>query len=131
MATSHHGRIDVRVRPVAKMPSTVAPQVPDRAVALQRQTVQLASGNSRHAAEETYPSRAEHLHGRVAAKGDRSVARLSASVLPPGPDRAVALQRQTVQPSSGNSRDAAARAQREGIVVVGVFPDNKLPVTVQ
>src|SRR5207245_1404163 len=110
-------------RSVARLSASVLPPGPDRAVALQRQTVQKSPGNGRHAAEPA------HLHGHVAV-GVCPVAQLPETVEPPGPDRAVALQRQTVQLASGNGRHAAEPAHLLGHVLPGVCPVARLPATV-
>src|SRR5205823_1668546 len=81
-------------RAVPQLAEVVVAPGPDGAIALHRQAVLAAAGNGRDAAEPGY------LHGCAdavgGARGERAVPQLAEVVVAPGPDGAVALQRQAV-----------------------------------
>src|SRR5262245_25219124 len=88
---------------IAQLAGVVVPSSPDRAIALQRQAMGAerencsGSGDGRHSGEIT------HGNGHVAADVG-AVAQLASKIVPPSPDRAIALQRETVAGSSGDGR---------------------------
>src|SRR5205814_8467432 len=89
--TDHHDVCTpIRGRPVSELPIEVIPPGPDGAVALERERVKVpASGDGGDAGQ------AAHLGGGVSFRGG-AVAKLAIVVLPPGPDRPVALERERV-----------------------------------
>ena len=97
---------------VAQLAGPVVPPCPDRAVFVERHGVIITTGDG-----DDVPH-AENLNREVAlVAGDPVVAQLAVAVVPPRPDRAVALQRHRVETTTGDGR--AGKEGSHGLVAGG------------
>src|SRR5215472_12767510 len=95
-----HWRVAVGVSSVAELAKTVGAPGPDRAIALEHQTILRTAG------DRGDPAQVPHLHRRVAL--DRGpIAQLAGAVFTPGPDRAVAFECQVMALTGGDGLDFA------------------------
>src|SRR5437870_7373860 len=81
----------VRGGSVAKLSTRIAAPGPDRSIALERQRVIGAGGDSHDASEIDDLDR--RRHGGVGGRRGATGTELAEGVVPPGPDRAVCLER--------------------------------------
>ena len=89
---------------VAELALVVDAPAPYRAVGAQRQASLAARGDSHDVAEHAVASEALHLYGRRTVL-KRGVPQLTAVIGPPRPNRAVALERETMRLAGSNRLD--------------------------
>jgi len=99
-----HRRAATGGRPITQLAVGVVPPGPGRPIALDGQAVVVPGRDGRHTRQVAGAARPFDLHRRRALGGG-AVAQLAVAVVPPGPGRAVTLDRQAMILATGQRRN--------------------------